>query len=62
MYLTLTSQLSSVTGINKMTSVLTTCTKKEQQAVIRFLRDEGGGSVEIHCRLSAWYGDSVLLQ
>jgi hypothetical protein len=45
-----------------MAAPLSICTKEEQRSVIRFLRSEGVSGAEIHRRLSAQYGNSVLLQ
>lgn len=41
-------------------TLLITCTKEEKNAVIKFLWTEGVRGVEIHKRLSAQQGDSVL--
>ena len=38
------------------------CTKEKQRPVIRFLWTEGVSGAEIHQRLSAQYGNSVLPQ
>ena len=43
-----------------MASPLSVCTEEEQRAVIRFLWAEGVPGAEIHRRLSAQYGNSVL--
>jgi hypothetical protein len=45
-----------------MAALLSICTKEEQCSVIRFLWSEGVSGAEIHRRLSAQYGSSVLLQ
>ena len=45
-----------------MAAQLTVCTKDEQRSVIRFLWSEGVSGDEIHRRLSAQYGNSVLLK
>jgi hypothetical protein len=45
-----------------MAGPLFVCTKEELRAVIRFLWAEGGQGAEIHRRLSAQYGNSVLPQ
>ena len=45
-----------------MAAPLSFCTKEEQRSVIRFLWSEGVSGAEIHRRLSAQYGNSVLLQ
>ena len=45
-----------------MAAPLSICTKEEQRSVIRFLWSEGVSGVEIHRRLLAQYGNSVLLQ
>ena len=45
-----------------MAAPLSACTKQEQRSVIRFLWSEGVSGAEIHRRLSAQYGNSVLLQ
>ena len=43
-----------------MAAPLSVCTKEEQRSVIRFLWSEGVSGAEIHRRLSAQYGNSVL--
>jgi transposase len=45
-----------------MAAPLSVCTKEEQRSVIRFLWSESVSGVEIHRRLSAQYGNSVLQQ
>jgi transposase len=45
-----------------MAAPLSICTKEEQRSVIRFLWSEGVSGAEIHRRLSAQYGNSVLPQ
>jgi hypothetical protein len=45
-----------------MAAPLSVCTKEEQCSVIRFLWSEGVSGAEIHKRLSAQYGNSVLPQ
>ena len=45
-----------------MAAPLSVCTKEEQRSVICFLWSEGVSGAEIHRRLSAQYGDSVLPQ
>ena len=45
-----------------MAGPLSFCTKEEQRSVIRFLWFEGVSGAEMHRRLSAQYGNSVLLQ
>ena len=45
-----------------MAAPLSVCTKEEQRSVIRFLWSEGVSGAEIHRRLSAQYGNSVLPQ
>ena len=45
-----------------MADPLSVCTKEEQRSVIRFLWSEGVSGAEIHGRLSAQHGNSVLLQ
>jgi hypothetical protein len=45
-----------------MAAPLSVCTKEEQRSVIRFLWSEGVSGAAIHQRLSAQYGNSVLLQ
>jgi transposase len=45
-----------------MATPLSVCTKEEQRSVIRFLWSEGVSEAEIHRRLSAQYGNSVLPQ
>jgi hypothetical protein len=45
-----------------MGTALSICTKEEQRSVIRFLWSEGVSEAEIHWRLSAQYGNSVLPQ
>ena len=45
-----------------MAAPLSVCTKEEQRSVIRFLWSEGASGVEIHRRLPAQYGNSVLPQ
>lgn len=43
-----------------MDAPLQICTKEEQRAVIRFLLAEGVSDADIHRRLLAQYGDSVI--
>ena len=43
-----------------MAAPLPVCTKEEESSVIRFLWSEGVSGAEIHRRLSAQYGNSVL--
>ena len=45
-----------------MAAPLSVCTMEEQRSVIRFLWSKGVSGAEIHRRLSAQYGDSVLPQ
>ena len=45
-----------------MAAPLSVCTKEEQRLVIRFMWSEGVSGAEIHRRLSAQYGNSVLPQ
>ena len=45
-----------------MAGPLSVCTKEQQRSVIRFLWSEGVSGAEIHRRLSAQYGNSVLPQ
>ena len=45
-----------------MAGPLSVCTKEEQRSVIRLLWSEGVSGAEIHRRLSAQYGGSVLPQ
>ena len=45
-----------------MAAPLSVCTKQEQRSVIRFLWSEGASGAEMHRRLSAQYGNSVLPQ
>jgi hypothetical protein len=45
-----------------MAAPLSVCTKEEQRSVIRFLWSEGVSGAEIHRRLSAKNGKSVLPQ
>lgn len=45
-----------------MAAPLLVCTKEEQRAPIRFLWSEGASEAEIHQRLLAQYGNSVLPQ
>ena len=45
-----------------MAGPLSVCTKEEKRSVIRFLWSEGVSGAEIHRRLSAQYGNSVLLE
>jgi hypothetical protein len=45
-----------------MAATLSVCTKKDQHSVSRFLWSEGASGAEIHRRLSARYGNSVLPQ
>ena len=45
-----------------MAAPLSVCTKEEQRSVIRFLWSEGVSGAEMHRRLSAQYGNSVLPQ
>jgi hypothetical protein len=62
MYLTLTIQLSCATSNINMVSPLTTCTEEEGHAAIMFLWAEGVTGVEIHCRMSAQYGDCFAIE
>jgi hypothetical protein len=43
-----------------MAASFTTCTKEKQQVVNRFMWAEGARSTQIHRKLSAQYGNSVL--
>jgi transposase len=45
-----------------MAAPISDCTKEEQRSLIRFLWSEGVSGAEIHRRLVAQYGDSVLPQ
>ena len=45
-----------------MAAPLSVCTMEEQRSVIRFLWSKGVPGAEIHRRLSAQYGNSVLPQ
>jgi hypothetical protein len=45
-----------------MAAPLSVCIKEEQCSAIRFLQIEGVSGATIHQRLSAQYGNSVLLQ
>ena len=45
-----------------MAAPLSVCTNEEQRSVIRLLWSEGVSGAEIHRRLSAQYGGSVLPQ
>jgi hypothetical protein len=45
-----------------MAAPLSVCTKEEQRSVMCFLWPEDVSGAEIHRRLSAQYGKSVLLQ
>jgi hypothetical protein len=45
-----------------MATPLSVCTKAEQRSVIRFLWSDGVSGAETHRRLSAQYGNRVLLQ
>jgi transposase len=45
-----------------MATPLSVCSKEEQRSVVRFLWSEGVSRAEIHRRLSAQYGNSVLPQ
>ena len=45
-----------------MAAPLSVCAKEEQLSVIRFFVVSGVSGAEIHRRLSAQYGNSVLLQ